>query len=129
MTDYSLKILPNLYVVARLSAGSFILENRMPNTNFYACIQSQDELTLVCEEKLLNQYCEAEFGWRILKILGTLDFSLVGVLAGIAITLADAGVSIFTLSTFQTDFILIKDVMLENAVTALRNANYQVVEE
>lgn len=128
MNTYTLEILPMVFAVARLTSTSLSSNNWKPAGSFYACIQEQEELTIVCEEELLKKFDEAELGWRVLKIQGILEFSLVGILAGIANVLAKAGVSIFTLSTYHTDFILIKDEMLQDAVNALRQSNYDVIE-
>jgi hypothetical protein len=65
--------------------------------------------------------------WRAFKVRGPLDFGLVGILAGISGVLADAEVSIFAISTHDTDYILVRGAQLEAAVTALRAAGYEVV--
>ncbi|MBN1372589.1 MAG: ACT domain-containing protein, partial [Anaerolineaceae bacterium] len=68
----------------------------------------------------------AEGGWRALKVLGPLDFSLTGILAGLASTLAAAGVSIFALSTFDTDYIMVKESSLGTAIEALREQGHTI---
>ncbi len=65
---------------------------------------------------------EREPGWSCLKLEGPLDLGMVGVLAGISRVLADAGVSIFSVSTFDTDYVLVRSADLERALTALRAA-------
>lgn len=65
-------------------------------------------------------------GWRCLKLAGPLDPNLTGVLASVLQPLADAGVSIFALSTFDTDYVLVRDAQLEKAVAALRDAGHSV---
>ena len=67
-----------------------------------------------------------EDGWRALRVEGTLAFSLVGVLSGITAVLAAAGVSVFCVSTFDTDYVLVKETMLKTAVSALQSAGYSV---
>jgi hypothetical protein len=67
-----------------------------------------------------------EGGWRALRVAGSLDFSLVGVLAGLLDPLARAGVSVFVLSTFDTDYLLVKGHDLEKALAALRRAGHAV---
>ena len=61
-----------------------------------------------------------EGGWRVLKVPGPLSFALTGIMASISSALADAGISIFALSTYDTDYILVKADQLENAIDALR---------
>lgn len=68
-----------------------------------------------------------EDGWKAFKIEGVLDFSLVGILAKIATLLADAGISIFAVSTYNTDYVLIKSDKLDAAITALREGGYTVL--
>ena len=67
-----------------------------------------------------------EDGWRALRIAGQMDFGLTGVLAGLSSTLAQAGISIFALSTFDTDYILVKAENLDLAVSALEAKGYSV---
>ena len=67
-----------------------------------------------------------ERGWRCLRVAGTLPFTAVGILAGLTQTLATAGVSVFTVSTFDTDYVLMKDVDFDRACTALRGAGYEI---
>ena len=65
-------------------------------------------------------------GWRALLVAGTLDFSLVGILASLATTLASAGVSIFAMSTYDTDYILVKEDALQKAIEALEGAGHTI---
>jgi hypothetical protein len=67
-----------------------------------------------------------EKGWRILKVRGPLEFSQIGVLAAIVMPLAQTGVSIFVLSTFDTDYILVKEQTLLLAIAALQNAGHTI---
>ena len=69
---------------------------------------------------------QCERGWRALKICGVLDFALVGILAKISSLLANAGISIFAVSTYNTDYILIKESHLQKAAAALRTNGYQI---
>jgi hypothetical protein len=91
-----------------------------------AFIRTQEELTIICPEHFVPPGVIAEPGWRALQVEGPLDFELVGVLASLAASLADAGVSIFAISTYSTDFILIKQSQLDDALESLRQVGYQV---
>nr|WP_243108449.1 ACT domain-containing protein [Maliibacterium massiliense] len=87
------------------------------------------ELSCVCPTAHAPARCRArEDGWRALRIAGQLDFSLVGILARIAQVLARQGVSIFAVSTFDTDYILIREASFAAACGALVQARYHVVE-
>jgi len=88
--------------------------------------RTPEELSMVCDERWVPVHIRAENGWRILKVQGPLDFNQVGVLSAIAIPLAQAGVSIFAISTFDTDFILVKESALTQAMNALQDAGHKV---
>jgi len=87
---------------------------------------SDDELSLVCAADAVPEDVVHTAGWRALKVRGPLDFSLVGILAGISSALADSGVSIFAISTYDTDFVLVQANRLEAALAALEDAGYRV---
>lgn len=65
-------------------------------------------------------------GWRAFRICGTLDFSLIGILSKISTILAEAEIGIFALSTYDTDYILVKKCNFEKAMAALRSAGYEI---
>jgi len=93
---------------------------------FWAITRSSDELSIVCESQFVPKDVRAEQQWRALKVLGPLDFAMVGVLAALSATLAEAGVSIFAISTFDTDFLLVKLDRLDDAISALSKVGHKV---
>jgi hypothetical protein len=125
-TNLPLNILPDHLAVCRLAAEAPIPEWAPPG-NLLALVRTPDELSVVCEERYVPPEVNAERGWRALRVQGPLDFSMIGVLASIATPLAQAGVSIFALSTYETDYILIKESSLERAVYALNQAGFLVL--
>jgi hypothetical protein len=88
---------------------------------------SDDELSVVCAADTVPAEVVRNAGWRALRVRGPLDLGLVGVLAGLSSALADAGVSIFALSTYDTDYVLVRESQLDTAVAALQGAGYDVV--
>lgn len=85
------------------------------------------ELSGVCDASSVPRLAtRVERGWAVLEVVGPLDFSLTGVLASITRPLADAGVTIFAVSTFDTDYVLVRREALVDAVTALREAGHDV---
>lgn len=89
--------------------------------------KTDQELSLVCPAGYVPAETIArEEGWRGLRVEGTLDFSLVGVLSDISSRLAAAGISIFAVSTFDTDYILVKEAQFIPALKTLRSAGYQL---
>ena len=90
---------------------------------------SDDENSLVCPVRLVPENTVArEDGWRALRIEGTLDFSLIGILAGISQCLADNGIGIFAVSTLNTDYVLTKSENFVRAIQALKTAGYKIIQ-
>ena len=86
------------------------------------------ELSLVCEtDRAPANAIAREDGWRAMRVVGTLDFSLTGILSGIAAVLADRKIGIFAVSTYDTDYILIKEENLDRAAEALKLAGYGII--
>lgn len=100
--------------------------------DFWAYLATPEEQTLVCLEELVELRLPvgtvAEAGWRALRVVGSLDFSLVGILVSIADPLAQAGVSIFALSTYDTDYVLVKEFDLQRAMEALDSAGFPIIQ-
>jgi hypothetical protein len=92
---------------------------------FYSLSNSQEELSLVCPEQILIQSENNSPNWKCLKVAGPLDLNLTGILAGLSDTLAKAKISIFAISTFETDYVLIQKQVLETAKSALISQGYQ----
>lgn len=89
--------------------------------------RTQAEITLVCPEACLPEGALAvESGWRALMVEGPLDFALTGVLASLTGALAGAGIPVFAVSTFDTDYLLVKSARLTDAARALRCAGVTV---
>lgn len=87
---------------------------------FISLTVTDDEISLVCPEENVPEECLAvEHGWRCIKISGPLDFSLIGILADVSSALAKKQISIFAVSTYNTDYILVKTDRIKDAVKAL----------
>ena len=112
-----------LFAVARLDAHAAIPRWA---TEFFAVTRTSDELSIVCPEPFVPPDVIAERGFRMLMVDGPLDFALTGVLASIASPLAEAGVSLFVISTYDTDYVLVRNEHLADAVGALRGAGWDV---
>ena len=91
--------------------------------------KTDEEKSLVCSiSDVPSNVIERDDGWKAFRIQGVLDFSLVGILSKIATILADNGISIFAVSTYNTDYVLIKKDSFEQAVDVLVQAGYIVVD-
>ena len=95
---------------------------------FYFIGKTDEEISLVCETNdVPENTIEREDGWRGFRIQGILDFSLIGILSKLSGILADNKIGIFAVSTFNTDYILVKDVDFEKSLAVLLNAGYAVI--
>jgi len=116
-----LEILPQEFSVCRLTNMSAIPDG------FVFFGRTDNEISLVCEtDKLDCEYEKREDGWRGLRVAGELDFALIGILSGITSILAAAQISVFCVSTYDTDYVLIKKECLDAAQTALTAAGYTI---
>lgn len=94
---------------------------------FSFAARTDGELSLVCPTHAVPERCTArEDGWRAMRICGQLDFSLVGILASVASALATEGIPIFAVSTYDTDYVLVKRERADDAAAALLRAGYEV---
>ena len=86
---------------------------------------TDEEFSLVCPTEMVPaNTTERDDGWRAFRIVGVLDFSLIGILAGISGLLAENSIGLFAVSTYNTDYILTKAENFERALDVLRNAGY-----
>ena len=114
----TLSVLPDAYAICRLDPATPV-PSWAADGAFWAAVRTTDELSVVCLERAIPQPIARAGGWRILKCEGPLDFALTGIMASIAEPLAEAGVSIFPLATYDTDYVLVKESQLELAKQAL----------
>jgi hypothetical protein len=115
----TLSILSEHFAVCRLEADARIPEWVMQEQHFFSITRTTDELSIVCRQAIVPDGIKVEKDWKALKVEGPLDFSLTGILASLANPLAEAKISIFAISTFDTDYVLIKSDNLERAVEIL----------
>jgi hypothetical protein len=126
MIDQPLLLHPEVLAVCQLGADAPVPE-WLPVGGLTAVVRTNEELSIVCAERFVPPDVKAEPGWRCFQVGGPLDFKLVGILAAILKPLAEAGVSIFVISTYNTDYILVKGAVLERATQALEGAGYLVI--
>ena len=123
----SISLLNGNYAVVQLKADEPIPEWAISG-NLWSLVRTEDELSIVCLESQVPGGVINEGGWQIIKVIGPLDFSLVGILADLTRVLANAGVSIFAISTFNTDYIMVKSNMVGPALQACVSAGYFLVQ-
>lgn len=119
-----LLLLPGEFAVCRLDADA--PAPAWPTGEFVSIVRTSTELTIVCLQDDVPAEIQCEAGWRCLKIDGSFGFTEVGVIASLTKPLAKAKVSVFVISTFDTDYLLVKASALNHAVISLEKAGYGV---
>lgn len=122
---FDLTLLPDALAVGRLPAGD-PAPAWIAGEAFAAVTWTPDETSVVCRAARVPAGVRAEVGWRALRVAGPLDFALTGVLLALLAPLAAAGVSVFALSTYDTDYVLVREAALDDALAALRGAGHRV---
>jgi len=120
-----LTLLNGRFAICRLDAGSDVPRWAVGGA-FSSVTRTDDELSIVCEEARLPSGLAAERGWRCLRVAGPLAFSEIGVLSSLTGALAEAQVSVFAISTYDTDYLLVREADADPAVVALRSAGHEV---
>ena len=113
--------------MARLP-GTAALPAWADGAGFVSITRREGELSIVCADERVPAEVQAERGWRALEVEGPIDFQAVGVLNALTGPLARAGISVFTVATFETDVLLVREETLGRAVEALRTDGYTVDE-
>ena len=118
-----LKTLPCALTVCKLADASQIDLDR----DFYFLARTDEELSLVCRtEDTPANTTDRDDGWRAFRIEGVLDFSLIGILSTISAILAENKIGIFAVSTYNTDYILVKEENFDRAMQVLGKKGYEV---
>lgn len=120
-----LRVLPDGYAVVRLHPGAE-LPAWVDKGPFRSVTRTDNEVSVVCRDRDVPDGESAERGWRVLEVKGPLDFSLAGVVASLVVPLAETEIPIFVISTFETDYLLVRDADLEAAGEALEAAGHAV---
>ena len=125
MKAFSLSVIDPTLAVSRLPTGEG-LPWWAAGSSFLSLTRTAEETSVVCEARLVPEAVRSERGFRALRVDGVLAFQETGVLVSLATPLASAGVPIFVVSTFDTDYILVPGPRLGEAVGALRKAGHSV---
>jgi hypothetical protein len=125
--SFTLELLPDRLAICRLEPDRADLDWDL-GEGLLSVTFTDEEVSIICDEAHAPGDAEVSRGWRCLRVAGPLDFDMVGVLAALAAPLAAEGVSIFAVSTFDTDHILVRHADLERAVAALRAGGHEIAE-
>ena len=118
-------LLEGRFAVCRLAADSEVPAWAFGVNQFTSITRTADELSIVCNEDGVPPEVKVERGWLCLKLRGPFPFSETGILTAFVNPLSNRGISIFTISTFDTDYVLIKEESWSNAQRALEEAGHK----
>jgi uncharacterized protein len=121
----ALSVWPGRYAICRLPAAD-PLPPWAVQGGFYSVTRTSAELSVVCETTAVPPGVQAEPEWRVLAVQGPLDFSLTGIIARLSAQLAAAAITVFVVSTYDTDHVLVRAADVSRAVAVLRDAGYLV---
>lgn len=121
-----LDVLPVRLAVCRLPADAQVPVWAQQGRGFVSITRTEEELSIVCAAEGVPAGFRQEGPFRALKVRGPLDFSLTGIMARLTRPLADATIAVFVLSTFDTDYLLVRESSLRAAAAALRQAGIAV---
>jgi len=121
----NLSLLPGTFAICRLGPEASIPDWAVSG-KFSSITRTSDELSIVCAGVNVPEEVKADRGWCCFKVEGPLDLSLTGVLASLADPLAQARINIFALSTFDTDYLLVKEDKVSQAAEVLTRSGHRL---
>lgn len=119
------RVLDEKYCIAKLPPDAPLPGNGA-GKQFFSATRTADELSIVCLETEAPTGAAIERSWRCIKVKGPLEFSLKGVLVSLLLPLAEANIAVFAISTYETDYLLVKQQDVNNAVKALELAGHRI---
>jgi uncharacterized protein len=126
---YNLTVFEKKYSIYKFKQGS-VLPEWVYSTEFCSVTRTKEEISVVtAQTDHLSDWVAFSKDWRIFKIEGPLDFSLIGVIADISVILKEAKISVFIISSYDTDYILVKEKDLNTSITSLQNKGYNIRKE
>jgi hypothetical protein len=125
-TPLRLSVVESKLTVVRLPADVDVPDWVDGAGEFTSITRTLDELSIVCGSDVVPQGLPVEGPWRAIKVNGPIPMTLIGVIAAIANPLADAGIAIFAISTFETDYVLVHEPDLDATIELLRRAGHDV---
>ena len=123
----NLEVLQGIYCICK-KFPSHLINDIQYKSDFFSLTKTADEVSIVCNQGVIptDMQIDLEKDWNILKVVGPLDFSLVGILSNLSSLLTQASISIFVLSTYDTDYILVRKSSLSEAINALKKGGHTV---
>jgi uncharacterized protein len=118
--------IPGRLAIARLDPTAAIPEWAQAVAPLVSITRTQDELSIVCPEEWVPDSVQRSTGWFCIRVTGPLDLASVGILAALVDPLRDKGISVFALSTYDTDCLLLPEMQRADAITALEAAGHRI---
>jgi hypothetical protein len=125
MKKLNLKLSPHLYAACQFDPDKNIPYWALLG-DFVSLTRTHEELSIVCQQENVPDDIEAERGWRCVQVQGAFDFSVAGVHVSLAVPLAEADISVLGIATFATDYLLIKEENVEQALQVLKWAGHSI---
>jgi hypothetical protein len=125
MTVQSLTILPDTFAICRLDANAAIPQWATAGS-FFSITRTAEELSIVCLQSVIPEGIRCERDWRCLQLAGPSPFTMIGVLASLVQPLTEAAISVIAVSTFDTDYLLVKSADLPAAIDTLRRHGHSI---
>jgi hypothetical protein len=122
-------LLPGNFAICRLAADAAIPSWALRPAKFSSVCRTAEELSIVCAEEFVPPEIKAERGWACFKLKGPIPFFETGVLASFIQPLSENAIPIFAISTFDTDYVLIKEEFTERAAAVLRVAGHEMISQ
>ena len=121
----ALTVLPAEFGICRLDSSAEI-PSWIAGCSTYFLAKTPDELSVLCPVRFIPKAISVSGGWRCMRVHGPMDFDQIGVLSSLTGPLAEAGISILAISTYNTDYLLVKMEMLQKAINVLEKAGHRV---
>ena len=125
-TNLTLSLLSDTFAICRLGPEADIPSWALAG-DFFSVTRTEEELSLVCPQEMVPEWTHCEKDFRSIKVQGPLDFALIGLLASLTEALAQEEISILAISTFDTDYLLVKKAQVDRAVQKLLQAGHRFV--
>ena len=120
-----IELLDKEYSIYKLNPKD-IIDNSLIDKDFISITKTKDEISIVTVSGTMINFEKEEKCWKILRISGILDFTLIGIISKISTILANQGISIFVISTYNTDYIMVKMEKLKKTIKALEENGYEI---
>jgi uncharacterized protein len=127
MSTFPLAVWPGRWAICRLAASDAVPAWATASASpLQVVARTATELSIVAPEAEVPKTVVAEDGFRVIAVVGPVPFAVTGLMASLATALAAAGVSLVAIGTYDTDYVLVKEEVLANAVAALRAAGFEI---